>query len=90
MSIAGLPNFRKLWGRIEDDLHTGTYRLLIQNNYDVSGFSGEKMVVLSTTCAFGGKIEFLGVLYIFVGAIALVGAGVMLATFYCKRRYNIV
>lgn len=89
MSIAGLPTFRKLWGRIESDLPSGTYRLLINNNYDVSGFSGEKLVVLSTVCAFGGKIAFLGVLYVVVGGIALVGAGVMLATFYCKRRYNL-
>lgn len=89
MSIAGLPTFRKLWGRIESDLPRGTYRLLINNNYDVSGFSGEKLVVLSTVCAFGGKIAFLGVLYVVVGGIALVGAGVMLATFYCKRRYNL-
>lgn len=90
MSIAGLPTFRKLWGRIEDDLSTGTYRLLINNNYDVSGFNGEKYVILSTSCAFGGKIAFLGVLYIVVGGIALLGAGVMLATYYCKRRYNLV
>ena len=89
MSIAGLPTFRKLWGRIETDLPTGTYRLLINNNYDVSGFNGEKLVVLSTACAFGGKIAFLGVLYVVVGGIALIGAGVMLATFYCKRRYNL-
>ena len=89
MSISGLPTFRKLWGRIETDLPRGTYRLLINNNYDVSGFSGEKLVVLSTVCAFGGKIAFLGVLYVVVGGIALVGAGVMLATFYCKRRYNL-
>jgi hypothetical protein len=90
MSIAGLPDFRKLWGHIEQDLSKGVYRLLINNNYDVTGFSGEKYIVLTTTCFFGGKIEFMGVLYIIVGAIALAGMGIMLATFYIKRRYNIV
>lgn len=88
MNVAGLPNFRKLWGRIDDDLHKGVYRLMINNNYDVSGFSGEKWIVLTTTCFFGGKIEFMGVLYIIVGVVALLGAGLMFATVYFKRRFG--
>ena len=30
-----MPNFRKLWGRIEGDLEPGKYTLKINNNYRV-------------------------------------------------------
>ncbi len=32
MRTAGLPNFRKLWGRIEVDLDVGTYTVTIVNS----------------------------------------------------------
>jgi len=32
MRIATLPNFRKLWGRINNDLPAGNYTLLINNS----------------------------------------------------------
>lgn len=32
MRVAAMPNFRKLWGRIEDDLPAGTYTLTIDNS----------------------------------------------------------
>ena len=35
MRTAGLPNFRKLWGRIENGLEKGTYQLEIDNQYEV-------------------------------------------------------
>lgn len=31
MRTAGLPNFRKLWGRIEDGMEPGDYMLKIDN-----------------------------------------------------------
>lgn len=38
MRTAGLPNFRKLWGRINETLQPGNYTINIVNNYDVSSF----------------------------------------------------
>jgi hypothetical protein len=32
MSVAGLPRFRKLWGKIDKDLDEGTYKLVIVNS----------------------------------------------------------
>lgn len=61
MRTAGMPNFRKLWGRIHAGLDVGTYTLTIANSYDVSAFDGKKRFVLSTTNAFGGKNTFLGI-----------------------------
>jgi len=74
MRPAGLPNFRKLWGRINGDLIPGNYTLAINNNYDVSTFNGAKYFVLSTVNAFGGKNNFLGISYIVVGSICIVMA----------------
>ena len=74
MRPAGLPNFRKLWGRIEDvDLKKGqTVTLIIENNFDVTKFDGKKFLILSTVNIFGGKNTFLGISYIVLGAICII------------------
>lgn len=79
MRTAALPTFRKLWGRIENDLEEGRYVYTIQNSniiinikwldYNVSKFEGQKALVLSTTNVFGGKNEFLAISYIVVGVV---------------------
>lgn len=61
MRTAGMPNFRKLWGRVRQDIPKGNYTVTITNNYDVSAFDGKKTLVLSTTNAFGGKNYFLSI-----------------------------
>ena len=80
MRPAGLPNFRKLWGRIEDiDLKKGQIiTLTIENNFDVTKFDGKKFLILSTVNAFGGKNTFLGISYIVLGAICIVLAVVFI------------
>ena len=88
MSIAGVPSFRKLWGKIDQDLSQGTYSMIIVNNYDVSSFDGQKHIILSTTSAFGGKNDFLGVLYIFIGLLILIGSVIIFTTHYYKTRRN--
>ena len=74
MRPAGLPNFRKLWGRITDrDLKAGTkIEVKIENNFDVSSFNGKKYLILSTVNAFGGKNSFFGISYIVLGGISIV------------------
>lgn len=71
MRTAATPNFRKLWGRIEQDLNPGTYTVDITNNYDVSGFDGKKYIVISTANTFGGKNYFLAISYLVVGGLAI-------------------
>jgi hypothetical protein len=85
MRTAGLPNFRKLWGRIEEDMKAGTYNLTIVNNYDVTSFDGKKSFVLSTTNALGGKNYFLAICYIVVGALCLVFAIIFLIAYLKKK-----
>jgi hypothetical protein len=55
-------------------LEPGTYEVVINNNYDVNGFDGNKSFVLSTTNALGGKNYFLAVCYIVVGALCIIFA----------------
>lgn len=38
MRTAGLPNFRKLWGKIDGGLKAGQYQVTITNTYNVSEF----------------------------------------------------
>lgn len=72
MRTAGLPNFRKLWGRIDQDLKPGRYYMKVKNNYDVDNFKGSKSIVLSTVNAFGGENYFIAVCYLFVGSICMI------------------
>ena len=73
MRPAGLPNFRKLCGRINRNLDAGSdIRVTIDNNFDISSFNGEKYLILSTVNAFGGKNSFLGISYIVLGAISII------------------
>ena len=85
MRTAGLPNFRKLWGKIESPLKAGTYTLVIENKYDVASFEGKKTFVLSTTNALGGKNYFLAICYIVVGSLCIVFAIIFLIAFLKKR-----
>lgn len=85
MRTAGLPNFRKLYGKITQDIEPGEYQVVIQNNYDVNGFDGNKSFVLSTTNALGGKNYFLAVCYIVVGSLCLIFAIIFLVAFLKKK-----
>ena len=79
MRPAGLPNFRKLWGRIDRDLKAGeVVTVNVTNAFDVSKFDGKKFLILSTVNVFGGKNTFLGISYIVLGAICIVLAIVFL------------
>ena len=90
MRPAGLPNFRKLWGRIDDrDLKEGTkIRVKILDKFDVSAFSGKKFLILSTVNAFGGKNSFLGISYIVLGAISIILAVVFIIGYNIHTKKN--
>ena len=75
MRTAALPNFRKLYGKIHDDLNEGDIIAVnLMNNYNTYLFGGKKKLVLTTENWLGGANVFLGVAYIFVGAFYLVAS----------------
>ena len=85
MRAAAFPNFRKLYRKINHSdaqnhalsekfrsgLPRGNYSLMIEYNFEVASFNGEKNVVLSTVSVLGNKNSFLGIGYISVGCFCL-------------------
>ncbi|OMO49354.1 hypothetical protein COLO4_38585 [Corchorus olitorius] len=87
MRTAALPNFRKLYGRIEEDLQANDkITVVIQNNYNTYSFGGKKKLVLSTTSWIGGKNDFLGIAYITVGGLCLFLAVSFILLYIIKPR----
>merc|ERR1711959_595751 len=77
MRTAGLPDFRKLFAKVKRavsadgaTIEKGTeLKFKIDSRFRVQPYHGTKSIVLSTTSAFGGKNNFLGMAYIVVGVI---------------------
>merc|ERR1711988_19946 len=83
MRTSGLPEFRKLHRIIEEDLNKGDkVRFVVNNVFPVSGFDGEKKIVLSTTEWIGGKNQFLGWAYVVVAIICI-----LLAVAFAVKQY---
>lgn len=87
MRTAALPTFRKLYGKIVEDLAANeTVTVVIENNYNTYSFSGEKKLVLSTTSWIGGKNDFLGIAYITVGGMCLFLAVTFILVYVIRPR----
>ena len=72
MRNSPFPDFRKIWGKIDQDLPKGDYTVEVKARWDISSFGGEKYIVLAQTNSLGGKNYFMGYSYIIVGTISLI------------------
>lgn len=79
MRTAPLPTFRKLWGRIEEDVYKGNHSVTILNSFDVSEWDGEKHFVVSTAYQLGGRSTALPWTLIAGGILAIVLAAIIKA-----------
>lgn len=72
MRTAGLPTFRKLYGKISEDYKSGdSITFMVTANFEVSSYDASKGLVISTLGPMGGKNPFIGVAYVVVGSISL-------------------
>ncbi|KAJ2358886.1 alkylphosphocholine resistance protein lem3 [Coemansia erecta] len=88
MRTAGLPTFRKLYMKNEQDvMKSGIYQLDVVMNYDTRSFGGTKSIVISTTSFIGGRNPVLGIAFIAVGGLCvLLGCIFAIRHFYRPRR----
>lgn len=72
MRTAGLPYFRKLYGKIDADMSPGdTLTFDVTTNFEVTSFGGSKSLVVTTLADFGGKNSALGNSYIIIGVVSI-------------------
>ena len=89
MRRAALPNFRKLYRKInhieeyENGIPMGNYTLEIEYNFEVASFEGRKNIVLTIQTLLGGRNLFLGIAYIVVGGICII-LGIIFLFIHCK------
>ena len=87
MRPAPLPNFTKLYGRIEEDLEKNTQVFVhIVNTYNVSSFNGSKYFILRTVNNFGGKNTMLAITYIIFGGICFILAIIFIIGYKTKAK----
>jgi hypothetical protein len=80
MRTSGLPNSRKLWGVIEEDLPAGKYQVEISYNYNSSEWDGERLFILTTDLVFGGKNYQMGGACITIAMFSWVAC-----IFFCRK-----
>lgn len=72
MRTAGLPYFRKLYGKFDNDFSAGdVLNFEVNLNFDVTSFDGAKALVLTTLTEVGGQNYALGYSYVIAGSVSL-------------------
>lgn len=80
MRLSPYRTWFKLYRRIEEPLERRRYYMLVDSNFPVESFGGQKFFYLAETTWFGGPNKFLGLACIAVGSLSL-----LLAIIYSIR-----
>lgn len=80
MRTSGLPNFKKLWGKITEDLQQGDYTMVIANNYNSKDWDGNRYFYLTTLSLIGGKNYLIPITFSVIALFTLAAI-----IFFCKR-----
>lgn len=72
MRVAALPNFRKVWGRTNENIPAGNYTLTVHNLYNVSQFGASKTFVIAESNEFGSKDVVMSISYLTVGGACII------------------
>ena len=86
MRTAGLPDFRKLYGKLDYDLTPGSYYVKIKNIYNAEDFEGKKFFVLATTNQLGGKNFSLAYCYVGAGIACLIFSVILLIAYFLEKK----
>lgn len=84
MQMETFDQFKKLWGRIEEEMPIGEYTLSFENNWNVTKFKGKKKLILSDSSMVGTGMFFGSVL---CGA-ALFCIIMLLIIFICEKAFG--
>ena len=80
MRTSGLPNFKKPWGKIYQDLPAGDYTVRIANNYNSKGWDGDRYFYLTTLSMIGGRNFLLPITFCIIAMLDLAAV-----VFFCRR-----
>ncbi|EGR33272.1 ligand-effect modulator 3 LEM3 family protein, putative [Ichthyophthirius multifiliis] len=81
---SGLSKFKKLWGRIEQKLTSGQYKVTVQNQFNVSLYDSTKSFLLGTVNSMGGKNIVLVISHLVSGSIIFV-LGLFFLVYHFKK-----
>ncbi|CAO3644477.1 unnamed protein product [Cunninghamella blakesleeana] len=84
MILAALPDFRKIWGKNDEPLSAGRWRILIDSNFNTTIFGGEKWLVISNSSPLGSRNFYLGLTYIGVGGFCFL-LGIIFTLIHCIK-----
>ena len=82
MRPAFMNDFRKLWGKIDEELEKGEYYFEIENNYNVSD-DIKKYIIISKINVFGSKNTFMIVTSLLIGTFCV---GIASYLYYLSRK----
>jgi hypothetical protein len=89
--IAALTTFPKLWGKTASDavlISDVNYTIDIEDNFPISQFGGQKLLVIAQTTWLGGQNRSFGPLFFVLGGISAVGAITFFVVYCVQKRSN--